>query len=149
MPQVGSEGLRADAVLDHVRRQNHAVAALRGQLAHDEIFRQVILHRVEAADARQRSRRAAMVGPSANFMPSSMRATSTPPMNSVFSPTASSVDQKLRPGTARYGTGGQAELRILELGGDHVASMSGVTRMSLSDITSRSCRAAASMRSRL
>ena len=49
------------------------------------------------------SRRAAMVGPSANFMPSSMRATSTPPMNSVFSPTASRVDQKLRPGTARYG----------------------------------------------
>ena len=63
------------------------------------------------------SRRAAMVGPSANFMPSSMRATSTPPMNSVFSPRASSVDQKLRLEPRDRGRWpGPAVVR--ELGGD-------------------------------
>src|ERR1035438_10143973 len=43
-------------------------------------------------------RRAAIVGPSAKSIPTSRRATSTPAMNPVLIPTASSVDQKLRPG---------------------------------------------------
>src|SRR6267143_1431444 len=48
-------------------------------------------------------RRATMVGPTANLMPSSMRATRIPAMKSVFMPVASMRDHTLGPGTARYG----------------------------------------------
>ena len=58
------------------------------------------------------------------------------------------VDQRLRPGTARYGQVARPSDGSWNSAAT-VASISGVTRMSLSDITIRSCRAAASMRSRL
>ncbi len=63
-------------------------------------------------------RRATMVGPTANCMPSSIRATRMPARKSVFIPVASSRDQKLAPGHGAVGAGGHAQLRVLKFGGD-------------------------------
>src|SRR5262245_23407738 len=48
--QIRAERLHADAVIDHIARENDAIAALRCELTHDEVFGKEVLHCVEAAD---------------------------------------------------------------------------------------------------
>ena len=49
MLHIGGEILAAYVMLDHIRRQQHAVAPLGGELAHHEVLRQVVLEPIEAA----------------------------------------------------------------------------------------------------